>query len=94
MTARLTKISVSGIAFALDPSAETLPEGAPLENLRVHLGPCVFPGSGTVLNVTPGDGDEAEFGCLFYPATTEVEDRLMALVVGMELGGAKPGADG
>ena len=80
----LLLISVVGLAFKLQARIDGIETGEVLEEATVHVGDCVLTGDLKVKNAAPLEDGATSVGCLFYPATREVEAKLMTLLAGMD----------
>jgi hypothetical protein len=80
----LRRISAAGLAFETDGRASDYPPGTRLGDAVLRVGPCELRGDLVVCNATPLQATSVLFGALFYPVSPETEDRLTALIAGIE----------
>ena len=81
--ADLVEVSVSGVTFELDagPSFE---KGAILSNVTLHIGDCIVEGELLVKHSEPTRKSRLELGCLFYPSSQLDEEKLSAVLAGLQ----------
>lgn len=83
----LRRISVAGLCFRVERDAPWLRPGALIPGVQVRVGECVLDGEIRVRSVVP-DRRGVEVGCLFHPSDDRTEERLMALIAGLNAAGS------
>lgn len=79
--AALTRLSVSGLAFAA-ADAVVLEPGMLLPETTIRIGRCEVRGEVLVKSVPAAGDGERQIGGLFYPENERDEERVMTLIAG------------
>ena len=81
--ADLAEVSVSGVTFELEagPSFEI---GAVFSNATLHIGGCLVEGELLLKHSEPVRKSRVEVGCLFYPSSQLDEEKLSAVLAGLQ----------
>ena len=79
----LTQVSVAGIGFGMTGGPPMTP-GTVLRGATVTIGLCEIKGDLSVRQCRHVSDSSTEVGCLFYPSSTESEERWIAVLSGMD----------
>jgi hypothetical protein len=81
--ADVTDISVSGMTFELEAGPK-FEKGAILVNANLHISDCVVEGELLVKHWALIRKSRVEVGCLFYPSSQIDEEKLSAVLAGLQ----------
>ena len=82
--ADLTVLSMCGLCFEWQEPAHEIEPETLLTDVTIHVGECELQGNVAVKISRRIDKSKTEIGGLFYPASDEIEDKLMTLIAGIE----------
>ena len=86
--AELVEVSVAGMTFELEAGPQ-FRKGAVVANVTVHIGDCVVAGELLVKHSEPVRKSKIEVGCLFYPSSQFDEEKLSAVLAGLQVAKGK-----
>jgi len=81
--ADLVEVSVSGMTFELEAGPK-FEKGAILVNANLHISDCVVEGELLVKHCALIHKSRVEVGCLFYPSSQIDEEKLSAVLAGLQ----------
>ena len=81
--ADVMEISVSGMTFELEAGPK-FENGAILVNANLHISDCVIEGELLVKHCALIRESRVEMGCLFYPSSQIDEEKLSAVLAGLQ----------
>jgi len=85
--AAVIDLSVAGISFELEPNVPGPEVDTVFGSVTIRVGMCVLEGGIRIKNVVLAGGRRIRVGALFYPDSGVYENRLMALISGLSVGG-------